>query len=153
MNQEASDTDEAHALVAVGTLRDIEFVLETDNKGEREFELLDVICQSSIVFESIDASKPNLRRMRFFDSMLQRSGHTASFVQMTESEALLVGNKLAKFMFMRYGRDEALAILNGQKLLSDLGVGDEQDTLRVIVETTGSDPEVAPTTAQLALGA
>jgi hypothetical protein len=90
--------------------------------------------------------------MRFFDSMLQRSGHAASFVQMTESEALLVGNKLAKFMFTRYGRDEALAILNGQKLLSDLGVVDERDTLRVI-ETAGSDLEVAVTTPQLALGA
>ena len=152
LNQEASGSDGAHALVAVGTLRDIEFVLETDSNGEREFELLDVICQSSIVFQSIDASKPNLRRMRFFDSMLQRSGHAASFVQMTESEALLVGNKLAKFMFTRYGRDEALAILNGQKLLSDLGVVDERDTLRVI-ETAGSDIEVAVTTPQLALGA
>jgi hypothetical protein len=120
------------ALVPVGTIEDIEFIIELDECGEREFELLDAVCQSAVWFTSIDAAQPNLKRMRYFDAMLQRNGYDAAFVGLSEEEGYVAGNELAKFMFTQYGRETTIALMNGTTILRQVGLDGERAVIDLI---------------------
>lgn len=117
-----TDSDSKFALVVNGPLSQLEFVLEVDEMGERDFELLDQICQSAVWFESIDAGVANLKRMRRFDAFLQRNGESAVFCEMDEDDALRAGNQLAKFMYSQFPREDVNALMSGRKTLAAMGI-------------------------------
>ena len=107
-----------YALVAVGGAQNLEAALEeTDN-----FEILDRVCQSAVFFDGIDATLPNLKRMRAFDAMLKRNGYDPVFFELTEKDALDAGNQLAAFLYTRFGKGKTHALLAGKETLKRLGV-------------------------------
>jgi hypothetical protein len=110
-----------YALVAVGGLENLEAVIEESS----DFELIDRVCQSAVFFEGLDATLPNLKRMRAFDAMLKRNGYAPIFVELTEQDALAVGNQLAAFLYARFGREKANALLAGKETLQRLGIEKE----------------------------
>lgn len=114
-----------NALILVGDEEDLDYVLQLDDDDKLDFELLDKICQTSVFFKSIDATVPNLKRMRRFDSLLLRSGYDAIFVQMTEEDAIAAGNEFAQFLFTRFGRETTNQLMNGQRTLASLGLDEE----------------------------
>jgi len=63
-SENEQDAETKNALILVGDEQDLEYVLQLDEAGDLEFELMDKICQTSVFFKSIDATVPNLRRMR-----------------------------------------------------------------------------------------
>jgi hypothetical protein len=121
-SKRSSNSDSRFALVTNGPLSDLELVLELDEKGEREFELLDQICQSAEWFESVDAGIANLKRMRRFDAFLTRNGQQAVFCDMDEQDALRAGNELAKLMYSHFRRDDVNALMAGTKTLAAMGI-------------------------------
>lgn len=129
---------EKNALIVVGDETDFNYVLELDERGELEFELLDKICQSSIFFKSIDATVPNLKRMRRFDNVLIRSGHEPMFVHMSEDEALAVGNEYARYLYSKLGRAAANQIVSGRKTLEDFGIATANDLLQTLQMLVGT---------------
>jgi len=127
------DADErGFALVVAGSKTDLDFVLELDERCEREFELLDAVCQSATFYESIDASVANLKRMRQFDAMLKKNGYEPVFVEMGEHDALLVGNELARFMFTQFSRADVHAVISGRKTLLSLGIAPYSEMFKII---------------------
>jgi hypothetical protein len=119
--------EDKNALIVVGDESDLDYVLELDERGELEFELLDKICQTSVFFKSIDATMPNLKRMRRFDTLLIRSGHEPVFVNMSEEEALAVGNEYARYLYNKLGRTATNQIVSGRRTLENLGVAVAND--------------------------
>lgn len=90
-----------------------------------EFDLIDRVLQSSIFFESTKSEtveKANLKRMRYYDQMLQRNGLTPTFWQMDEETALLAGNALTKLLKARVGFKNTLDIVDGLKKLSEFNI-------------------------------
>ena len=126
-----------NALIVVGDESDLDYVLELDERGELEFELLDTICQTSVFFKSIDATVPNLKRMRWFDNILIRSGNDPIFVNMSEDEALAVGNEYARFLYNKLGRTAANQIVSGRKALDTLGVATAKDIVKKLQVLAG----------------
>jgi hypothetical protein len=120
-SQQHSGDDHKFALVALGGVDTLEAVLEEAT----EFELTDKICQSAVFFESIDATLPNLRRLRAFDAMLAKNGLDPAFVEMTERDALAVGNQMSAFLYTRLGRADASALMSGRETLRRLRFEDE----------------------------
>jgi hypothetical protein len=125
------------ALVTVGKIEDLEVVIEVGKRDEKEFELLDSITQSAEWFSSIDATVPNLKKMRYIDAMLKRNGQSTAFVEISEEDGLLIGNELSRFMFTQFGRENTAALMNGRKLLSDLGLEAEARLAAAIQEVKG----------------
>lgn len=121
------------SLVTVGNAEDLEFVVELDERGEREFELIDNVCQAAVFYQSIDASVPNLKRLRMFDAFLARAGLEAPFLHISEDDGLRIANELAKFMYTQFGRDQANALMAGERLLQSLGY-EEQAAFRTKLE-------------------
>jgi hypothetical protein len=111
-------SNQQYALVAVGGLSNVEAVLEQTS----EFEQVDRICQSAVFFEGIDATTPNLKRMRTFDAMLKRNGLSPVFVDLDEQVALEAGNQMAAFMYAKFGRNSTNALMAGKETLRRLGV-------------------------------
>lgn len=137
-NPNAKDGDEGKtALITVGSGDDLDFALELDERGEREFELLDKICQSSVFFSSIDPSVPNLKRMRRFDSFLTKSGYEPAFIDMSEEEALAAGNEFSRFLYTRFGRETVNRLVNGEQTLRSLGVEVEARITGEVAAITG----------------
>jgi len=116
----------SYALIAVGGTDTLEAVLEETT----EFELADRVCQTAVFYEGIDATVPNLKRMRAFDAMLRRNGYNPVFVEMTEADALAVGNQMAAFLYTRRGRENTNALLEGRETLRRLGI--EADFMRAL---------------------
>jgi hypothetical protein len=114
------------ALVSVGGRGTLEAVLEEST----EIELADRVCQAAVFFAGIDAKLPNLKRMRAFDAMLKRNGYDPVFVEMTEEDALAIGNQMAAFLYTRHGRENANALMAGRETLRRLGI--EQDFIRFL---------------------
>jgi hypothetical protein len=136
-NPEIKDDSTKTALITVGGDTDLDYILELDEHGEREFELLDKLCQSAVFFKSLDATVPNLKRMRRFDAMLMRSGYEAVFVELSEEEALAAGNEFSRFLYSRYGREETNKLLNGQRALKGLGIDAEERFVEHFSKITG----------------
>ncbi|WP_158274591.1 gamma-mobile-trio integrase GmtZ [Sphingosinicella humi] len=121
------------SLITLGSAEDLEFVVELDDRGEREFELIDNVCQAAVFYQSIDASVPNLKRLRMFDAFLARAGLEALFLHISEEDGLRIANELAKFMYTQFGRDETNALMAGERLLQSLGY-EEQTAFRAKLE-------------------
>ncbi len=135
-NRDAVGDGDKFALVAVGDLSDIDFPIEVDERGEREFELFDNVCQSAVFFKSIDPDKANLKRLRMFDAFLKRSGYEAAFCEMTDDDALAIGNEMAKFMFTQFGRETTNALMKGDATLRSLGIDDERALIGTLESLT-----------------
>src|ERR1017187_8066650 len=71
----------------------------------------------------------NLRRARIVDAMLARDGRRPVFAALSEEETLAVGNEFINFLFARVGWKDALALMEGKKLLSACGIAKEADEL------------------------
>jgi hypothetical protein len=125
------------ALITVGGDADLEYILELDEHGDREFELHDKLCHYSVFFKSLDPTVPNLKRMRRFDALLMRSGYEAAFVELSEEEALAAGNEFTRFLFTQYGRDETNKLVNGQRTLRGLGLDAEKHVVEHFSTITG----------------
>lgn len=124
-------------LIAIGSQNDLEYALELDEMGEREFELLDKICQSSVFFSFINPQIPNMYRMRHFDQLLQRNGFDPIFFEMTDEEAFAAGNTLSRFLYTRFGRENVNGLMAGSNILRTLGVDAEEAFSRVLSEVSG----------------
>ena len=116
-----SEREHKFALIALGGMETLEAVLEEST----EFEVADSICHSALFFESIDATLPNLRRLRAFDAMLAKNGFDPVFIEMTEQDALAVGNQMSAFLYTRLGRTDANALMSGRETLRRLRFEDD----------------------------
>ncbi len=114
--QEPNGEGQRFSLVALGGMSTMEAVLEEGT----EFELADRICQSAVFFEGVDATLPNLRRLRAFDAMLAKNDLDPVFVDMTERDGLAIGNQMAAFLYTRLGRPDANALMSGRETLRRL---------------------------------
>ncbi len=118
LRQEESTSGGDYALIAVGGQGNLELALEDCT----EFDLIDRVCQSAVFFEGIDATTPNLKRMRAFDAMLRRNGCQPIFLDLDERDALKAGNQLAAFLYNRFGREQTNALVAGKETLQRLGI-------------------------------
>ncbi len=116
LSEEAKSELDSTALVVNDTSS-----LETVFEETTEFDLLDRICQSSTLFQSVDPTGANLRRMRAYDRMLSKNGLQPAFLDLDEATALAVGNQLSRLFMARIGRANTLNLLNGTETLARLG--------------------------------
>ncbi|MGX1742411.1 gamma-mobile-trio integrase GmtZ [Bosea sp. NPDC055353] len=135
--QKSNETPGKNFLITVGTYDDIEYVLEVDNSGEREFELFDKLCHSSVFFNSINPRTPNVYRMRHFDQLIKRNGFEPIFFEMTEEEAFQAGNAFSKFLYSYFGRENVTRLIAGTNTLRSLGIAAEKAFSEKISEIGG----------------
>jgi hypothetical protein len=134
--QAREDKGSRVSLVLAGTHRDVEAALEETTA----FELADAVCQSAVLYESVDATMPNLRRADMINAMLDVNHRRPIFSTLSDEEKLRVGNEMAKFLFARVGREDALALMEGQETLERLELkkaGLAHDFDRLLEEETG----------------
>ena len=109
------------ALMTNGSGHDVATIIEDST----EFELADAVCQSAAFYRDIDSTVPNLRRLRMFDAMLRKGGINPVFIEMSDEDALRIGNEMARFLYLRRGRTEINALLAGRTTLERLGLTNE----------------------------
>lgn len=120
MAKKPSSSDGRFALIA-NDLDTVQMAFEQST----EFDLIDRVLQASVFFESTKSEtteKANLKRMRYYDQMLQRNGLTPTFWQMDEQTALMAGNALTNLLKARIGRKGTLDIMQGIKKLSEFNI-------------------------------
>ncbi len=128
--RDAHQADGTFALVVSESLSQLEFVLEVDEDGSREVEWLDQICQQATFYASPDLTLPNLKRMRRYDAFIKKQGFAPVFWEMSEEDALRIGNEFGRFMFTTYGPQKANDLFNGRLTLKALGIEEENRVVK-----------------------
>ena len=105
-------------LVLVGSRTDFEAAIQLTT----DFELLNSVCQVARVYPADDPTLANLRRARLLDAMLERNGGRPVFATLSEREALVVGNEFVNLLVKRFGHADAVALVEGRRLMDAAGI-------------------------------
>ena len=108
-------------LVLVGEQADLEAAIETTT----DFELMNSVCQVARVYPGDDPTLANLRRARILDAMLARNSRRPMFSTLSEEEALAVGNEFVNLLISRLGQADAIALVEGKRMLDSTGITQE----------------------------
>lgn len=118
---------EGTSLVAVGSIRDIECVVE-----ETDSELLQLsgICEGTEIYPDLDPGKAVLRRSQLLDAALQREHMPPAFLMLSENEQNLIGNAFLRQLATQMnpdnpslGRYQVISLIDaGKSLTEHLGV-------------------------------
>jgi hypothetical protein len=112
-------------LVLVGEQADLEAAIEMTT----DFELMNSVCQAARVYPGDDATLANLRRARILDAMLARNGCRPIFSALSEEEALAVGNEFVNLLIWRLGHADAVALVEGRRMMDAAGIAQDIETL------------------------
>jgi hypothetical protein len=112
-------------LVLVGKQADLEAAISTTT----DFELMNSVCQAARVYPGDDTTLANLRRARILDAMLARNGWRPVFSALSEDEALAVGNEFVNLLIRRVGHTDAVALLEGRRMMDAAGIAKDIETL------------------------
>jgi hypothetical protein len=108
-------------LVLVGNQGDLEAAIEVTT----DFELMNSVCQVAKVYPGDDSTLANLRRARILDAMLTRNRRRPIFSTLSEEEALAVGNEFVNLLIGRLGHVDAIALVEGRRMLDSTGITQE----------------------------
>jgi hypothetical protein len=114
-----------------------------------EWEAQDEVCRSARFFDSINWRNANLRRSNAFNLMMQKNGMSPVFIGLSDEVSKVALDKLSDLMMKRLKRDEVRLLMEGEAMLSELGIRNE--IKQAIEETVGHSvdllEEAAPTPA------
>lgn len=108
-------------LVLSGSQADLEVAIEMTT----DFDLINAVCQVANVYPAEDATMASLRRARLLDAMLAKNACRPIFAELTDDEALRVGNEFVTFLQARVGRAGAAELLEGRRVLNSAGMVNE----------------------------
>jgi hypothetical protein len=111
--------------VLVGKQADLEAAISMTT----DFELMNSVCQGARVYPGDDTTLANLRRARILDAMLARNGWRPVFSALSEDEALAVGNEFVNLLIRRLGYTDAVALLEGRRMMDAAGIAQDIETL------------------------
>lgn len=112
-------------LVLVGEQADLEAAIAMTT----DFELMNSVCQAARVYPGDDTTLANLRRARILDAMLARNGCRPVFSALSEDEALAVGNEFVNLLIKRVGHADAVALVEGKRMMDAAGIAHDIVTL------------------------
>lgn len=104
----AGSAGEGLNLVLAGTARDFTTAVRLTS----DFALLDAVCQAATIHPCEEASEATLRRSQALDRFLVQHGHAPTFMHLSESEALVVGNEMMRLMKACVGRGRAIELVS-----------------------------------------
>lgn len=143
----ASEDDELQ-FVAVGTMEDVEFVIE--NVPDKLFQI-QTICNGATIFPETDASKALLQRSQILDLTLEMNGHKPIFFKLTPEQQLIAGNAWIQLILKRTGSlKDAVPYVEGRQRLTELGL--DNDLNKLIEGITGKTLLTSKTTKYKLLG-
>jgi hypothetical protein len=123
--EKAHPSDGKLNLVLVDDQTDLEAAIELTT----DFELMDAVCQTARVYPGDDPTLANLRRARILDAMLARNGRRPVFSTLSEEEALVVGNEFVNLLIRRLGQADAVALVEGKRMMDAAGIAQDIETL------------------------
>jgi hypothetical protein len=100
------------SLVGVGQSADVHLALTATS----DIDLADRVCQAADIYPAPEASEASLQRSRAIDRLALRQGHVPIMLQLSEQEALRMGNEMTRLMSRQMGRDNSMDILSGHRL-------------------------------------
>lgn len=112
-------------LVLVGEQADLEAAIAMTT----DFELMNSVCQAARVYPGNDTTLANLRRARVLDAMLARNGCRPVFSALSEDEALAVGNEFVNLLIRRLGHADAVALVEGRRMMDAAGIAQDIEML------------------------
>lgn len=98
-------------LVLAGDLGD----LQTAVWSTSDLDVMDAVCQAATVHPCDETRAASLRRSQLLDRLLVRSGQLPVLLELSEEEALIRGNELMRLLDVQFGRERALALLDGKE--------------------------------------
>lgn len=117
--------DDKLNLVLVGQQADLEAAIAMTT----DFELMNAVCQAARVYPGDDSTLANLRRGRLLDAMLARNGCRPVFSTPSEEEALAVGNEFVNLLVRRFGHADAVALVEGRRMMEGAGIAHDLENL------------------------
>jgi Putative phage integrase len=108
-------------LVLGGTRADLDVALEATS----DFELMNAVCQVASLHPAPETAVANLKRARLLDALLVRNSCTPIFAEISEEEALRVGNEFVNLMIARLGRATTVELIEGKRMLEATGLTQE----------------------------
>lgn len=112
-------------LLSSGGISDMATVLEQATK----FDVYNNICQHATIYPATTVPTASLRRGRLLDAMLARNHRAPVFAELTDAQALDVGNEVVNLLYARLGDREASNVIEGRRLLHAAGLDLELDAL------------------------
>lgn len=112
-------------LLSGGGIDDITTIIEQASK----FDVYNNICQHATIYPAPTIPTAALRRGRLLDAMLAKNHRYPVFAVLSDAETLSVGNELVNFLYARLGRNDAASVIEGERLLQAVGIGDDLDDL------------------------
>lgn len=131
-------------LITAGHFEDLEIALESDDDGEREFELLHRIGKAAVIYEGVDPRPINLKRMRHLGRMLALNKIDSGALFMLDDDQLqFVTDQIGEYLMLMFEPREAPAevakLMRGEKFLRDIGI-DQEAEMREIVARFSEGP-------------
>lgn len=150
-----SDTKNDVRLLTSGGISDVATVLGSATK----FDVYNNICQHATIYPAATVPIATLRRGRLLDAMLARNQRFPVFAELTDEQALSVGNELVNLLYTRLGHNETSNIIEGRRLLHATGMDVELDALLkndqlspIRIQPNDSPPRLAATSPSHSFG-
>jgi hypothetical protein len=123
----SSCNNEEINLVPAGTITDVRYAFE---EVTSEMHQVEILCQNSCLFPSINADKAILRRSQILDGMLSMNGLEPVLFKLSEDEQLAACNEMMKIIKARTGNLRgAVSVAEGKVFLAEIGLLEDTKNL------------------------